>query len=194
MRDKQADSIAKAKSIPQILEILIAFIIIPVLLVFSAILIAYILINITGEFWQDNLMEPMLISYTVVGIVTLFLAEKLRQEKSPLFSQFYPYLLLVVAVFQTVSSSLKTADFGLTHGRYFVLLFGIFSIVSTIIYSFLKSKKRFIPFLLMGLGLISILPMIDAVSIGIRNQLSQAEAFSGTPPHRRRHGPLSRKS
>ena len=179
--DTHADTITKAKSIPQILEILIAFIIIPVLLVFSAILIAYILINITGEFWKDNLMEPMLISYTVVGIVTLFLAENVDKKITRLFSQFYPYLLLVVAVFQTVSSSLKTADFGLTHGRYFVLLFGIFSIVSTIIYSFMKSKKRFIPFLLMGLGLISILPVIDAVSIGIRNQLSQAEAL--VEPH-----------
>ncbi|WP_423189057.1 DUF4153 domain-containing protein [Alkalibacterium sp. f15] len=171
--EKHDLSINEAKSIPPLLEILIAYIIIPVLLVFSAILIAYILINISGEFWKDNLMEPMLISYTIAGILTLFLAENVDKKIPRLFSRFYPYLLLVIAIFQTVSSSLKTADIGLTHGRYFVLLFGVFSIISTLIYSFLKSKKIFIPFLLIGLGVISILPMIDAVSIGINNQLSK---------------------
>ncbi|SFC57442.1 protein of unknown function [Alkalibacterium subtropicum] len=169
------EAVKEAKSIPPLLEILIAYIIIPVLLVFSAILIAYILTNISGDFWQDNLMEPMLISYTIAGILTLFLAEHVDKKIAQLFSRFYPYLLLVIAIFQTVSSSLKTADFGLTHGRYFVLLFGIFSIVSTLIYSFLTSQKRVIPFLLIGLGVISILPVIDAVSIGIRNQASNID-------------------
>lgn len=166
-------AVDEAKSIPPLLEILIAYIIIPVLLVFSAILVAYILTNISGDFWQDNLMEPMLISYTIIGIVTLFLAENVDKKIARLFSRFFPYLLLVIAIFQTVSSSLKTADFGLTHGRYFVLLFGIFSIVSTLIYSFMTSKKIFIPILLIGLGIISILPAIDAVSIGVRNQTSK---------------------
>lgn len=170
--------IDEAKSTPPLLEILIAYIIIPVLLVFSAILIAYILINITGEFWRDNLMEPMLISYTIVGIVTLFLAENVDKKVTRLFSRFYPYLLLVIAIFQTISSSLETADIGLTHGRYFVLLFGIFSIVSSLVYSFKKSKKNYIPFLLIGLGIISILPLIDAVSIGINNQLSRVNSIA----------------
>lgn len=169
---EHTEALDEAKSIPSLLEILIAYIIIPVLLVFSAILIAYILTNISGDFWQDNLMEPMLISYTIVGIVTLFLAENVDKKIARLFSRFYPYLLLVIAIFQTVSSSLKTADFGLTHGRYFVLLFGIFSIVSVLIYSFLTSKKFFIPFFLIGLGVLSILPVVDAVSIGIRNQVN----------------------
>ncbi|MFO8068820.1 MAG: DUF4153 domain-containing protein [Alkalibacterium sp.] len=170
-------TINEAKSIPPLLEILIAYIIIPVLLVFSAILIAYILINISGEFWKDNLMEPMLISYTIIGIITLFLTENVDKNISRLFSRFFPYLLLVIAIFQTVSSSLKTYDIGLTHGRYFVLLFGIFSIISTLVYSFLKSKKILIPFLLIGLGVISILPMIDAVSIGISNQLNKVNSI-----------------
>ena len=173
---EQVETIEEAKSIPPLFEILIAYIIIPVLLVFSAILVAYILTNISGDFWQDNLMEPMLISYTIIGIVTLFLAENVEKKIARLFSRFFPYLLLVIAIFQTVSSSLKTADFGLTHGRYFVLLFGIFSIVSTLIYSFLKTKKIFIPLLLIALGVVSILPVIDAVSIGIRNQTSKINA------------------
>ncbi|MER2064331.1 MAG: DUF4153 domain-containing protein, partial [Alkalibacterium sp.] len=121
--------IDEARAIPPLLEILIAYVIIPVLLVFSAILIAYILTTITGDFWQDNLMEPMLISYTIIGIVTLFLAENVEKKIARLLNRFFPYLLLVVAIFQTVSSTLKTLDFGLTHGRYFVLLFGIFSII-----------------------------------------------------------------
>ena len=172
--------IDEAISIPPLMNILITYIIIPVLLVFSAILIAYILINISGEFWRDNLLEPMLISYTIIGIVTLFLAENVDKKLPRLFSRFFPYLLLVIAIFQTISSSLKTFDIGLTHGRYFVLLFGIFSIISTLIYSFLKGRKILIPFLLIGLGVISILPVVDAVSIGINNQLNKVNSIAAS--------------
>ncbi|MGO1355859.1 DUF4153 domain-containing protein [Alkalibacterium gilvum] len=170
-------SLDTAKSMPSLLNILIAYVITPVLLVFSLILIVYILINLSGDFWQDNLLEPMLISYTIIGIITVFLSENINKSISRLFSRFFPYLLLVIAIFQTLSSGLKTADQGLTHNRYFVLMFGVFSIVSMLIYIFISSKKVVIPFLLIGLSILSILPIVGAVPASIKYQTVKLDAL-----------------
>lgn len=164
---------------PTLLSILVDFIIVPLLLVFSVLLIAYIGINITGEFWLDNLIEPMLISYVSVGFTTLFLTEHSTKAWVKLFNRYFPYLLLVIAVFQSISSSLKSFELGLTHGRYFVLLFGVFAISGVVIYAFFRSYKKVIPFLLVSLGVISILPLIDAVSIGIASQARQVNTVVG---------------
>ncbi|TVP89549.1 DUF4153 domain-containing protein [Alkalibacterium sp.] len=163
-------------NIPPLLSSLIDFIVVPLILIFTGLLIAYIGANITGDFWLDNLIEPMLISYVVVGFLTLYLTEQSDRRWVNLFNRYFPYLLLVIALFQSVSSSIKSFGLGLTHGRYFVLLFGIFAITSVIIYGFFKQFKSAIPFILVGLGLISILPFIDAVSIGVASQKSQIES------------------
>lgn len=167
----------KKNDMPALLSSLIDFIVVPLLLVFTALLIAYILVNITSDFWLDNLIEPMLISYVVVGFLTLYLTEQSSRKWVQLFNHFFPYLLLVIALFQSLSSSIKSFEVGLTHGRYFVLLFGIFAITSVIIYGFFNQAKIVIPFILVTLGIISILPFIDAVSIGIASQQSQVESI-----------------
>lgn len=169
-------SAADETVIPPLLSSLIDFIVVPLTLVFTVLLIAYIAANITGDFWLDNLIEPMLISYVVVGFLTLYLTEHSNRSWVKLYNRYFPYLLLVIALFQSLSSSIKSFELGLTHGRYFVLLFGIFAISSVIIYGFFKRLKPLIPFILVFLGLISILPFIDAVSIGIASQKSQIES------------------
>lgn len=174
---EETDTVNDALLRPTLLSVLIDYIVVPLLLIFSVLLIAYIGINITGEFWLDNLIEPMLISYVTIGFITLFLTEHSTKSWVGLFNRYFPYLLLVIAVFQSISSSIKSFELGLTHGRYFVLLFGIFAISGVLIYAFFKSFKKVIPFILVTLGLISILPFIDAVSIGIASQVRQVEAI-----------------
>lgn len=165
-RDKNDQAITEAISRPNILAVLVDFIVVPLILIFSALLVAYIGANITGEFWLDSLIEPMLISYVAVGFITLFLTEQSTKQWVRLFNRYFPYLLLVIAVFQSISSSIKSFQLGLTHGRYFVLLFGIFAISGVILYGFFKSASRYIPLILIALGTVSILPFIDSVSIG----------------------------
>lgn len=174
-RDKNNQTVTEAISRPKILAVLVDFIVVPLILIFSALLVAYISANITGEFWLDSLIEPMLISYVAVGFITLFLTEQSTKQWVRLFNRYFPYLLLVIAVFQSISSSIKSFQLGLTHGRYFVLLFGIFAISGVVLYGFFKSASRYIPIILITLGTVSILPFIDSVSIGTASQIRQVE-------------------
>src|SRR5690606_16993463 len=58
----QDEKVAKAVDCPRILDILISYIVIPLTGVYTVILLAYVLLNIRGAFWTNNLLEPMLVT------------------------------------------------------------------------------------------------------------------------------------
>lgn len=165
----------RSTRVPKFLEVLLSYIVVPLIVAYTLILLLYILTNITGEFWNDNLLEPLLVSYAIAGWITLFLIESVHTDSARLFKLHFPKLLLVVVFFQTVSSFARVWTYGLTHGRYFVLMFGVFSILSSVYYSFIYEKRNVIPGLLIALSIVSISPYIDAVSVGIRSQSRRLE-------------------
>ena len=54
------------------LEGLISYIIIPITAIFTVILLLYVIMNITGDFWKDNLMEPLLVTFSITVIVVYY--------------------------------------------------------------------------------------------------------------------------
>ncbi len=169
------DNYLRAAMVPRFLEILLSYIIIPVIIAYTLILLLYIIQNITGDFWNNNLLEPLLVSYVVAGWFTLFLIDTLENKTVRLFKKLFPPLLFIVTALQGASSFIKFQQLGITDGRYFILLFVIFSTLSSLIYLFWHRKMAWIPGLLIFLSIISILPYIDAVSIGTYSQTQQLE-------------------
>lgn len=175
--DPEQQKLEQAVSAPRTLTILISYIIVPLLAIFTLILLLYILSNITGEFWTDNLLEPMLITYSIIGIITLFLTGRMENKSIELFNTYFPKLLLVVVTFQTMASILKIGQLGITHGRYYVILFGVFAVISSFFYSFLpKQKDSVVPALLISFTVISIIPPVDAFTVGREGQIRQLES------------------
>ena len=165
----------RAVTVPKFLEVLLSYIVVPLLGFYTLVLLLYIFRNITGDFWNDNLLESLLVSYVVTGWFVLFLIDSLSNKTVTMFKKYFPSLLFIVTGLQGAASLLKVAQFGMTDGRYFILLFVVFSLISSIIYLFFHQKVAFIPGLLVGLSVISILPFIDAVSLGTRSQVRQME-------------------
>uniref|UniRef100_UPI00403EFED9 DUF4153 domain-containing protein n=1 Tax=Candidatus Enterococcus willemsii TaxID=1857215 RepID=UPI00403EFED9 len=168
------ESYQRASTISKFLAVLISYIIIPLLVAYTLILMLYILKSITGNFWQDNLLEPFLISYIISGWLTLILSQPLSTPFVTLFKKYFPLLLLFVSVLQGISSIVKWREFGLTDNRYFTLIFIFFSICSIVLY-FKQTKNNWIPALFIGLSLLSIFPYIDAISVATRSQNKQIE-------------------
>lgn len=169
------DNYLRAAMVPRFLEILLSYIIIPIIIAYTLILLLYIIQNITGDFWNNSLLEPLLVSYVVAGWFTLFLIDTLENKTVRLFKKLFPPLLFIVTALQGASSFIKFQQLGITDGRYFILLFVIFSTFSSLIYLFWHRKISWIPGLLIFLSIISILPYIDAVSIGTYSQTQQLE-------------------
>lgn len=156
--------------VPKFFEILLAYIIVPLLSIFTVILLVYVLQNIAGSFWQDGLLEPLLVSYVIIGWLTLYLVEALDVRIIYLFKKAFPFLLFIVTLLQGISSLIKTTHLGLTDGRYFILLLILFSIISTLTSFFFSKWRKWSPVLLLLLTFISMIPGIDAVSVANRSQ------------------------
>jgi len=170
--ENSQEKITRSASCPKFLEILISYIIIPLLSAYTVILIIYIAINITGPFWTDNRLEPMLVGFAIVVILVYILASRLENKFAVLFRKIFPKVLVPIVLFQIMSSVLRTQDTGITHGRYYVILFGVFALVTGILLSFMPVRKNgIIAALLIGFAAISIIPPVDAFTISRANQV-----------------------
>lgn len=169
--DVQHDRIVKASHCPKFVEVLISYIIIPLIAVFTLILLLYIFRNIGGKFWTDNLLEPMLVSYAITVILVYILASEINNSFTLWFRKVFPKILVPIVIFQIVASVLSLAVTGLTYGRYYVILFGVFAAISGILLSFLPVRKNgLVAMLLIFFSVISIVPPVDAFTMSRTSQ------------------------
>lgn len=170
------EKLSEATSVPRMLEVLISYVFIPLTAVYTAILLAYILINISGSFWTDNLLEPLLVSYAVVVIVVYILSSTIQNKFTVLFRKIFPKLLIPIVLFQTIASVLKIGEMGMTQGRYYVILFGVFATIAGVIFSFLPvNKNGYAIAVLIAFSVLSILPPIDAFTVSRISQTNLLE-------------------
>lgn len=172
------ENIRLAISCPKYLNILISYIIVPITGIFTVILLIYMIGNIRGEFWNNNLLEPMLVTYSVTVITVYILASELENRFAYLFRKIFPKLLIPIVLLQTISSILKIGEMGITHGRYYVIMYGIFALISGCIFTFLPVRKNgFIAIVLVIFSVISMIPPIDAFSVSRTNQLTKLKTI-----------------
>ncbi|WML39467.1 DUF4153 domain-containing protein [Neobacillus sp. OS1-2] len=171
-KNKRKEYIEKAASCPKFLDILLSYILIPLLSVFTLILLIYIIKNIGGEFWKDNLLEPMLVSYAITVILMYILVSEIENKFTAFFRLIFPKVLVPIVLFQITSSILSVVDTGVTHTRYYVILFGIFAAAAGILLSFLPVRKNgVIAVMLIIFSVISIVPPVDAFTISRSSQI-----------------------
>jgi len=172
--DEDSEHINRLLSPSKFLEALISYIIIPITIAFTAILLIYIVMNITGEFWTDNLMEPLLVAYSLTVIVVYLLTCCLQSAIAKYFRLIFPKILIPVVLFQTVASVLKINEVGVTYGRYYVILFGVFAIIVGVLFSILPLRKNgIIAPILIALSLVAIIPPVDAFTVSTSIQVSR---------------------
>jgi len=168
------EKVKRSSLCPKFLEVLISYIIIPLLTIYTIILIIYIARNITGDFWIDNRLEPMLVSFAIAVILIYILASSLENKVAEWFRKIFPKVLAPIVLFQIVASVLRIQETGMTHGRYYVIIFGIFAVVSGVLMCFMPIRKNgIIAALLIGFSLVSIMPPVDAFTISRTNQTAR---------------------
>ena len=169
--EQNREKVHRAYQCPKFLEVLISYIVIPMLTVYTVILIIYIARNITGNFWIDNRLEPMLVSFAIAVILIYILVSNLENKVAEWFRKIFPKVLVPIVLFQIAASLLRIQETGITYGRYYAILFGIFAAVSGILMCFMAVRKNgIIAALLIGFSLFSIIPPVDAFTISRTSQ------------------------
>lgn len=178
--DKQVlreEEVRRAISCPGFLAALVSYVMIPLAAVFTVILVLYIARNITGAFWTNNLLEPLLVTFASVVLFLLILSAELENRFASLFRSIFPKVLVPIVVFQIAASLLSVRDVGVTHPRYFVILFGIFAALSGLILSaFSVRKTGAVAALFLLCAVVAVVPPFDAFSVSRRSQQTVLEA------------------
>lgn len=165
--------IKTAISVPKTLEVLLSYIIIPISMIFTVILALYIVMNIGRDFWVDNLLEPMLVSYAIVVILVMLLIGRLENKVVTNFRWVFPKILFFIVLLQTIASIIQIGEKGLTIGRYYVILFGLFAIIASIVFSIWpKQKNGLVAVVWIVFSVISIVPPVDAFTVSKNGQIT----------------------
>lgn len=173
IKESFSPEVETAISVPKTMEVLLSYIIIPVTMVFTVILALYIIMNIGRDFWVDNLLEPMLVSYAIVVILVMLLIGRLENKIASSFRLVFPKVLFFIVLLQTVASIIQISEKGLTIGRYYVILFGLFAIVASVIFSIWpKQKNGVVAVVLIAFSVISIIPPVDAFTVSKNGQIA----------------------
>ncbi|WP_324824578.1 hypothetical protein [Sinanaerobacter sp. ZZT-01] len=158
--------IKNAAGCPKFLEVLLSNVVVPLLSAFTIILLLYIVINIQGDFWTSRLLEPMLISYATAVILVYLLTSRMENKFSIWFRRVLPRVFVPMMAFQIASSLLSLKETGITHTRYFIIVFGIYAILAGIVMCFIPIKKNgILAVMLILFSLICIVPPVDAFSV-----------------------------
>lgn len=166
------EKLQKAIECPKFLNVLISYILIPIISIFTIILIIYLVGNIGEKFWTDTALEPMLISYSISVLIIYILASNIKNNFTKLFQMIFPKVLIPIVLLQTIASIIKINENGITYGRYYVILFGVFATIAGVLFSIIDIEKNGIVIaVLIVLATISIIPPVDAFTISKSSQI-----------------------
>ena len=157
--------------IPGFFRVLLSYVLIPLTALYTLVLLAYLVKTFVGGDPGD-LLRPLILAYCIDVIVLYILVSRIDNKISALFRLIAPKLMLLIALYQVINLVIRIPEDGIVYGRYFVILFGIFSVAAGILMSILPLKKNaVIAVVLTGFALISVTPPIDAFTVSSNSQL-----------------------
>ncbi len=170
------DEGAKAKQeisfmYPKFLDILVSYITIPLITAFTAVLLIYFIKILVTGVWPVGQVGPMVLGYSAAGYFIYILSSNLSSKFSLFYRKLFPFILIPLLVMQLVSSYIRIDAYGITESRYYVVLFGIFSFVCSLVLIFGKKKNPNTIVLLSAIfALMSIIPPVDAFTVSKNSQ------------------------
>lgn len=155
------------------LKILLIYIVIPLITVYTIILYAYFVkILITWE-WPKGLVSHLVLWYSVLSVGVIFLITPVLEENkvAKLFKIWFPKFVLPILVMMFMSIWQRIDQYGFTENRYYVVILGLWVLGIMLYFSFKKPLKNIIiPFSLSLVILIAIYGPLSSYSIAMASQ------------------------
>jgi len=176
--DEDKNFAEQASNYPKFLEILISYIAIPLISTYTVVLIVYFLKILFTLTWPSGQIGPMVLIYSIAGLIIFILASVLDNRFALFYRRFYPKALILVVIMQLISVGIRLNSYGVTESRYYVGIFGVFSlIVGVLLSTNLVSKNGRIALLAAAVAVISIVPPVDAFTVSRHSQIDRIEAI-----------------
>lgn len=163
---------------PKFLEILVSYITIPLITAYTAVLILYFIKILIEMKWPIGQIGPMVLVYSAAGLIIYILCNELDNRFAILFRKLFPFIHIPLVILQLVSVGIRLNAYGFTESRYYVTLFGIYSIMCSL-YLILSKKKNagMIVLLSACFAIFSIIPPVDAFRVSRLSQTYRVETI-----------------
>lgn len=162
---------------PKAFRILLVYIITPIVIIYTAILLAYFVKILV--LWQipNNLIVNLVIWFASFSIVYLFFLS--RVETITFINKFkivFPFTLFPLLGMMFFAIYLRIKEYGMTENRYIVIAVGLWIFLSLIYYIFYRENSNIsIPIFLSVIILITGIGPASATSLSIRSQNARFE-------------------
>lgn len=172
-KEENKDSIINSYS--KGLKILITYIIIPLLTIYTLILYIYLGKILITSNWPQGIVSHLILWYSVISILILIYINPINKESKILdyFYRFFPIAVLPVYIMMFISINIRINQYGLTENRYLVILLAIWSLLSMIFLILKRKTKLSNQFITIGLivfTLISAVGPLSALSLSAKSQ------------------------
>lgn len=170
--------IERVSSYPRFLDILISNIAIPLISAYTLVLFAYFLKILFTLTWPSGQVGPMVLIYSIAGLLIFVLSSLLENRFALFYRKLFPKILIPIVIMQLISVGIRLNTYGVTESRYYMVIFGLFSIIAGLILSFsTTSKNERIALLAAAFAVISIIPPLDAFTVSRYSQISRLESI-----------------
>lgn len=172
------EGLRNARNYPKFLEILVSYIAIPLVTAYTLVLFTYFIKILVTRHWPSGQLGPMVLLYSAAGLIIFILASLLKNRFAVLYCRIFPKVLIPVVIMQMISVGIRLNAYGITESRYYVALFGIFSIVIGLLTSFRPiSKNSIIALLAAAFAIFSVIPPTDAFTVSRTSQINRVEKY-----------------
>lgn len=166
------------KDYPKLLKILILYIIIPLITIYTAILYIYFIKIIITWQWPQGLVSHLVLWYSVITAAVLFFIYPFIENNSwaKTLMKVFPKVLIPLIVMMFFSIGIRISAYGVTENRYYVVILGLWVFLIMLYFSICKKFKNII--LPMSLAIIILISTFGPFSSYSISKYSQNKRFT----------------
>ncbi|MDZ7672803.1 MAG: DUF4153 domain-containing protein [Halanaerobiales bacterium] len=165
---------------PNIFEILLTYIIMPLISVYTLILYVYFFKIIIIQELPKNLVTHLVLWYASLSIIVIFFISPIKYKNKWIkgFSKWLPKALVPLVLMMFLAIGIRINTYGVTESRYFVVALGLW-IIGVIFYHIFSKKKNNIvlPLTLAIIVLLSVFGPWSSYSVSIYSQNNRFESI-----------------
>jgi len=164
---------------PKPLKVLLLYIVIPLVTVYTAILYAYFAKIIITRNWPIGLVSHLVLWYSVITVGVIFFIFPILSENklAKYFTFWFPKIIIPIIIMMFFSIGIRIKAYGITENRYYVLILGLWVLGIMIYFSLCKNQKNII--IPISLSIIALNSVFGPLSSYAVSQYSQNKRFEG---------------
>lgn len=174
----KTDESFNADDYTKILKVLLLYIVMPLIAVYTLVLYIYFGKIMITRVWPNGIVSYLVLSYTAVGIATVLLITPLKEISNWVrkFISVYTKLIFPLLIMMFVSIGIRIGEFGITENRYFIIIIGLWATLAMIYINFNKGRRNII--LPISLAIIAIISVVGPLSSFNISKISQNNRFN----------------